>query len=120
MKTLLLAAGTIAATGIAAQQAPPEAAPIARFEVASVKRNTSGNTFMAFNAQPERLFLSQQLGRPVRDETGIDGAYDLTLTFMPDSTGRGMPIGPPPPGAPELRSIPTPRRSSPRCRSSLA
>ena len=49
--------------------------------------------------------LSQQLGRPVRDETGINGAYDLTLTFMPDSAGRGMPVGPPPPGAPELPPI---------------
>ena len=49
--------------------------------------------------------LAQQLGRPVRDETGLAGAYDLTLTFMPDSTGRGMPIGPPPPGAPELPPI---------------
>ena len=49
--------------------------------------------------------LAQQLGRPVRDETGLGGAYDLTLTFMPDSTGRGMPIGPPPPGAPALPPI---------------
>ena len=48
---------------------------------------------------------AQQLGRPVRDETGLGGAYDLTLTFMPDSTGRGMPIGPPPPGAPALPPI---------------
>lgn len=49
--------------------------------------------------------LAQQLGRPVRDETGLAGAYDLTLTFLPDSAGRGMPIGPPPPGAPELPPI---------------
>lgn len=49
--------------------------------------------------------LAQQLGRPVRDDTGLAGAYDLTLTYMPDSAGRGMPIGPPPPGAPELPPI---------------
>ena len=45
--------------------------------------------------------LAQQLGRPVRDETGLAGAYDLTLTFLPDAAGRGMPIGPLPPGVPE-------------------
>lgn len=49
--------------------------------------------------------LARQLARPVRDETGLAGAYDLTLTFLPDSAGRGMPIGPLPPGAPELPPI---------------
>jgi uncharacterized protein (TIGR03435 family) len=59
---------------------------------------------MQMAGQPMSAFantLSQQLGRPVRDETGLSGAYDLTLTFMPDSGGRGMPIGPLPPGVPE-------------------
>jgi uncharacterized protein (TIGR03435 family) len=41
----------------------------------------------------------------VIDETGLTGQYDFTLTFMPDSGGRGMPPGLPPPGAPELPPI---------------
>lgn len=47
--------------------------------------------------------LGAQLGRPVIDKTGLAGAYDFELTFMPE--GRGMPVGPPPPGAPELPPI---------------
>ena len=49
--------------------------------------------------------LGTQMGRPVLDETGLTGAYDFTLTFMPDSGGRGLPPGMPPPGAPELPPI---------------
>ena len=49
--------------------------------------------------------LSNQLGRPIVDDTGLTGPYDLTLSFMPDPGGRGMPIGPLPPGAPELPPI---------------
>ena len=49
--------------------------------------------------------LSNQLGRPVVDDTGLAGSYDLTLSYMPDAGGRGMPIGPLPPGAPDLPPI---------------
>lgn len=49
--------------------------------------------------------LSNQLGRPIVDDTGLTGPYDLTLSFMPDSGGRGMPIGPLPAGAPELPPV---------------
>lgn len=49
--------------------------------------------------------LSNQLGRPVFDETGLAGGYDFTVTFLPESGGRGMPPGAPPPGAPELPPI---------------
>lgn len=45
--------------------------------------------------------LANQLGRPVLDETGLTGAYDLTLSYMPDAGGRGLP----PPGAPDLPPI---------------
>jgi uncharacterized protein (TIGR03435 family) len=45
--------------------------------------------------------LANQLGRPVRDETGLTGNYDFVVTFMPEG-GRG---GLPPPGAPELPPI---------------
>jgi uncharacterized protein (TIGR03435 family) len=48
--------------------------------------------------------LAPQLGRPVYDKTGLNGAYDFELVFMPEG-GRGMPIGPPPPGAPPLPPI---------------
>jgi uncharacterized protein (TIGR03435 family) len=43
--------------------------------------------------------LSNQLGRPIRDNTGLTGGYDIDLSFMPEG-GRGGPVGPPPPGAP--------------------
>lgn len=29
--------------------------------------------------------LSRQLGRPVQDQTGLDGRYDFTLEFAPDT-----------------------------------
>ena len=37
--------------------------------------------------------LSQQLGRPVVDKTGIKGNYDFTLQWTPDETQRGMGLG---------------------------
>jgi uncharacterized protein (TIGR03435 family) len=49
--------------------------------------------------------LASQLGRPVIDETGVTGAYDFTLTFMPDSAGRGVAPGVLPPGAPPIPPI---------------
>lgn len=49
--------------------------------------------------------LGNQLGRPVLDETGLTGAYDLALSYMPDSVGRGLPPGVAPPGAPDLPPI---------------
>lgn len=47
--------------------------------------------------------LSNQLGRPVIDKTGLTGDYDYTLEFSPEGLGGG-PLGgilppPPPPGA---------------------
>jgi uncharacterized protein (TIGR03435 family) len=45
--------------------------------------------------------LANQMGRPVLDETGLTGAYDLTLSYLPDAGGRGLP----PPGAPDLPPI---------------
>ena len=64
-----------------------------RFQVAGQSMTTFANS------------LGTQVGRPVLDETGLKGAYDFTLTFMPDSGGRGLPPGLPPPGAPELPPI---------------
>ena len=48
--------------------------------------------------------LGQQLGRPVIDKTGLTGAFDFELAFMPEG-GRGGPVGQPPPGAPPLPPI---------------
>ena len=58
--------------------------------------------------QPIIMFanaIANQLGRPVLDGTGLTGPYDLVLSFMPDSGGRGLPAGVPPPGAPPLPPI---------------
>ncbi len=41
--------------------------------------------------------LSNQVGKPVTDATGIKGKYDITITCSPDSMG-SLPV-PPPPGA---------------------
>jgi uncharacterized protein (TIGR03435 family) len=45
--------------------------------------------------------LSQFTQRIVVDRTGLDGIFDIDLTFTPDR----LPQGPPPPGAPPLPSI---------------
>jgi uncharacterized protein (TIGR03435 family) len=44
--------------------------------------------------------LSNQVGRPIIDKTGLTGAYDLQLSFMPDAGRAGGPAGPLPPGVP--------------------
>jgi uncharacterized protein (TIGR03435 family) len=50
--------------------------------------------------------IANQLGRPVLDGTGLSGPYDLVLSFMSESGGRGLPPGAlPPPGAPPLPPI---------------
>jgi uncharacterized protein (TIGR03435 family) len=43
-------------------------------------------------------FLSNQIGKPVTDGTGLKGKYDLKLQWAPESMGRGG-MMPPPPGA---------------------
>jgi uncharacterized protein (TIGR03435 family) len=42
--------------------------------------------------------LSNQLGRPVIDMTGLTAEYDYTLEFSPEGLQmmKGMPMGPPP------------------------
>jgi uncharacterized protein (TIGR03435 family) len=45
--------------------------------------------------------LSQVAQRIVVDRTGLEGSFDIDLTFTPDR----MPQGPPPPGAPPMPSI---------------
>jgi bla regulator protein blaR1 len=42
--------------------------------------------------------LSNVLGRPVIDHTGLKGNYDFKLTWTPDPGQAGGPGGPPPPG----------------------
>jgi uncharacterized protein (TIGR03435 family) len=43
--------------------------------------------------------LSNQLGRPVIDKTGLTGSFDYTLSWTPDQMPQGQPPTPPP-GAP--------------------
>ena len=71
-----------------------------QFLIAPGRFQVAGQSMAAFANS-----LGMQVGRPVLDESGLQGAYDFTLTFMPDPGGRGMPAGPPPPGAPELPPI---------------
>jgi uncharacterized protein (TIGR03435 family) len=79
---------------------PGGAPPPCRFMIAPGRFEVMGQSISAFAST-----IANQLGRPVLDETGLTGSYDFTLTFMPDSGGRGMPPGVPPPGAPELPPI---------------
>jgi uncharacterized protein (TIGR03435 family) len=54
--------------------------------------------------------LSNLLGRPVLDKTGLTGTFDLHLEYSPEglAMGRGgMPMPPPPPGAAPDTSSPT-------------
>jgi uncharacterized protein (TIGR03435 family) len=47
-------------------------------------------------AVPISLFLrplSQQLGRPVIDKTGLSGLYDIDLHWTPDQMPRNLPPG---------------------------
>lgn len=71
-----------------------------QFLIAPGRFQVAGQSMAAFANS-----LGMQVGRPVLDESGLQGAYDFTLTFMPDPGGRGMPPGLPPPGAPELPPI---------------
>lgn len=67
----------------------------------------NGNRFrmQANQATMDQLvnMLSNQLGRPVIDETGLKAKYDVTLEFSPEGLtmmkGMPMPMGPPPGGA---------------------
>jgi uncharacterized protein (TIGR03435 family) len=47
------------------------------------------------------VMLSNQVGRPVTDKTGLAGAYDIELSFMTDG-GRGGAMPTAPPGAPPI------------------
>jgi len=107
--------GPAGAAGGGAQPGPPiarfggppgpgGAMPACRFMIAPGRFEALGQSLSAFAST-----LGSQLGRPVLDETGLTGGYDFTLTFMPDSGGRGLPPGLPAgmaqPGAPELPPI---------------
>jgi bla regulator protein blaR1 len=62
---------------------------------------------LAVAGQPMSQFatmLGPQVQRPVIDKTGLTGRYDFEVSFMPEGRG-GMPLGPPPPGAPPLPPI---------------
>jgi uncharacterized protein (TIGR03435 family) len=71
---------------------PPPAGPPIRTRVSRRAVNQS----MAAIA----MFLADQLGRPVKDATGLTGSYDYTLTWMADPAGRGGPAVDVPEGDP--------------------
>ena len=52
--------------------------------------------------------LSNQVGRPVTDETKLTGEYDVSLNFAPENMGGplgGMPPPPPPPDGGPIHSV---------------
>jgi hypothetical protein len=132
VKKLLVLGAALASATAAAQQAPPTDAPAtaAAFEVASVKRNTSGEGFISMSVQPggrltmtnvpaRQLIVRAYQVQPFQVVGGpswiTSDRFDITAKApadaapeqmnVPDSGGRGMPPGPPPPGAPELPPI---------------
>ena len=50
--------------------------------------------------------LSQVLGRPVVDETGLNGEFDLDVLFTPEGL-QGALVGPPPAAVADAPSLPT-------------
>src|SRR6185436_7033190 len=99
------AAGTVAVPPPAARAGGPPTGP-GGGPGGCMMMMTPGRLQMG--GQPMSTFantLGNQVGRPVLDETGLTGAYDLTLSYMPDSAGRGLPPGVPPPGAPDIPPI---------------
>ena len=61
---------------------------------------TNGRMRLVVNRQPITaltVMLSNQLGRPVVDATGLKGKYDFNLDFAPDGMNGPMGMMPPPP-----------------------
>lgn len=79
----------------ASEAAPAGAGPRGMFRIGRGQANLQGAT-MAALAQT----LSQQLGRPVLDKTGIAGNFDIELNWTPEPGQGGGPFGHMPPGAP--------------------
>jgi uncharacterized protein (TIGR03435 family) len=72
-----------------------------------MRMSTQGMTMEGHGTSMTSLaqMISNQVGATVVDKTGLTGAYDFTLSFMPDSGGMGpmgmrpLGAGPPPDGA---------------------
>jgi uncharacterized protein (TIGR03435 family) len=56
--------------------------------------------------------LSNLTGKPVVDETGLKGMYDLTLDYAPESAEGPMMMSPPPGGGGEVRMPSAPESGS--------
>jgi uncharacterized protein (TIGR03435 family) len=96
----------------AAQNAPPPTPQVGRDGRPQIPRGGRGMMIMmgpkglhaeaARSGMPQLAdFLSNQLGRPVVDETHLTGLYDYALDFSSEglATMKGMPMMAPPPGA---------------------
>jgi uncharacterized protein (TIGR03435 family) len=76
-----------------------------------MEQGAGGTSIMSMKMNEESMeqlatMLSNQVGKPVTDATGLKGKYDIVLNFASDSgpMGRGMlglPMPPPPPGGGE-------------------
>ncbi len=76
-------------------------------EVNGTESIRSGMGFLSGSAATtDRIarILSGQVGRKVVNQTGLDRAYDFTLTYAPDGPARnaGAPVNPPDPSRPSL------------------
>jgi bla regulator protein blaR1 len=90
----------------------PEARPTAA-ACMSVKLGLGTVTINGTPIGPLANFLTQSVGRPVIDRTGLTASYDLTLKWTPDGANPlpfGLPAGslpqaPPPPADPDAPNI---------------
>jgi uncharacterized protein (TIGR03435 family) len=99
--------------GAAAVNTPPLPPAGPQFDPKTLPRGAvmmmMGPNGMTMKAMATRFdtivrLLQNQLGRTIMDKTGLEGLYDFELTFSQEGLsspfGRGLPLPPPPGGAP--------------------
>jgi uncharacterized protein (TIGR03435 family) len=93
------AAMQAAAAGLSSSRgAPPPMPPLPDLKApppCGFARLLTGNVAVSGHTIPQFVTtLSEWLGRPVIDKTGLTGLYDFTLKFAPEGIRAGGPMGP--------------------------